>query len=198
MSQGPSTHGEGADPVVRATVTEAVIDPSAVLADVEHPSHGAALLFLGVVRDHNDGRSVRGIHYEAYREMAEAELRRIALDCLREASVARDPSAARDPDDLPPGARVSLVHRVGELSVGEVSLAVAVSTAHRADGYELSRALLEELKRRLPVWKKERYVDGAAEWLDGHPPEAGRVDLEPTLRVADSPADENPVQAPPA
>jgi molybdopterin synthase catalytic subunit len=62
---------------------------------------------------------------------------------------------------------------VGELAVGDVSLAVAVSTAHRADGYALSRALLEELKRRLPVWKKERYADGEAEWLDGTPPPAG-------------------------
>jgi molybdopterin synthase catalytic subunit len=161
-----------ADPIVRADITEAPIDVARVLGDVTHPSHGAAILFLGVVRDHNEGRAVDGIRYEAYREMAEAELRRIAGDCLearaagaRRSAEADPPSSARGEEAH--GPRVSLVHRIGELAVGEASLAVAVSTPHRGDAYELSRALLEALKRRLPVWKKERYADGAVEWLDG-------------------------------
>ncbi len=151
--------------IVRAEVSDAPIDTGAVLADVSHPAHGAALLFLGVVRDHNEGRAVRGIEYEAYREMAEAELRRIARDCLEEAGV--------------DAARVSLVHRTGELAVGDVSLAVAVSTPHRADSYELSRALLETLKRRLPVWKRERYADGESAWLEGAAPTEAGATAEP-------------------
>ena len=167
--------------IVRAEVTDAPIDTGAVLADVSHPAHGAALLFLGVVRDHNEGRAVRGIEYEAYREMAEAELRRIAEDCLEGAGgagFAREGERAgsgRGGRDAVPSARVSLVHRTGELAVGDVSLAVAVSTPHRADAYNLSRALLEALKRRLPVWKKERYADGGSEWLEGVAP-AGAAD----------------------
>jgi molybdopterin synthase catalytic subunit len=166
---GPVT---AAHPTVRADITEAPIDTAGVLADVEHPSHGAAILFLGVVRDHNEGRAVDGIQYEAYREMAEEELRRIAGDCLEARAAGARRSAEADPPssvrgEEAPGPRVSLVHRIGELAVGEVSLAVAVSTPHRGDAYELSRTILEALKRRLPVWKKERYADGAVEWLDG-------------------------------
>ena len=176
--------------IVRAEITEAPIDVGGVLADVAHDAHGAAILFLGVVRDHNEGRPVDGIHYEAYRDMAEAELRRIARDCLLgDAPAARDDAgaaaadadgAAADPDAAAPptadvahvlGARVSLVHRTGDLAVGDVSLAVAVSTAHRADAYALSRAILEALKQRLPVWKKERYADGDTAWLEGSTPE---------------------------
>jgi molybdopterin synthase catalytic subunit len=166
--------------IVRAEVTEAPIDVGAVLADVAHDAHGAAILFLGVVRDHNEGRPVEGIHYEAYRDMAEAELRRVARDCLMGDVAEHAPAAAADAreTDQPEaavahalGARVSVVHRTGDLAVGDASLAVAVSTAHRADAYALSRAILEALKQRLPVWKKERYADGAAEWLDGRTPE---------------------------
>lgn len=187
--------------IVRAEVTDAPIDTGTVLADVSHSAHGAALLFLGVVRDHNEGRAVRGIEYEAYREMAEAELRRIARDCLDEAGEGRvAPSGhageragsgrtGRADRDAVPSARVSLVHRTGELAVGDVSLAVAVSTPHRADSYELSRALLEALKRRLPVWKKERYADGESEWLEGVTPhsEGGPVS-EPRDRATEADA----------
>jgi molybdopterin synthase catalytic subunit len=141
--------------IVRARITEDAIDVDDVLRAVASPSHGAALLFLGVVRDHNEGRAVRGIRYEAYREMAEAELRRIAGETMGAAP-----------------ALVALVHRVGELAVGDVSLAVAVSTPHRADSYALSRDILEAIKRRLPVWKRELYADGGESWVGGVEPDA--------------------------
>lgn len=141
--------------IALARVTDGPIDLDAVLRAAAHPSHGAALLFLGVVRDHNDGREVRGIRYEAYREMAEAELRRIAAEVVGTAP-----------------ARVALVHRIGELAVGDASLAAAVSTPHRADAYALSREILETIKRRLPVWKRELYADGGEEWLGGLEPDA--------------------------
>ncbi|MEN8374685.1 MAG: molybdenum cofactor biosynthesis protein MoaE [Gemmatimonadota bacterium] len=152
---------------ITAQITDEPIDTARVLREVSDAAHGAALLFLGVVRDHNEGRAVLGIRYEAYRDMAEAELLRIA----REAA-----------GDRP--ARVSLTHRVGDLKVDDVSLAVAVSTPHRADSYELSRTILEEIKRRVPVWKFERYADGAEEWLSGVTPGGGSPGDSPSASAA--------------
>jgi len=117
---------------------------------------GASLLFLGVVRDHNDGRSVGGVRYDAYEEMAAQVLSEIVDEAAR--AVGTD--------------RIAAVHRIGELKVGEVSVAIAVSSPHRAEAYEASRHVIEEIKKRLPVWKKERYSDGAEEWVEGRAPEA--------------------------
>jgi len=147
---------------MRTWITHDVIDPAAVLAEVGAPEHGAAVLFLGTVRDHNEGRAVVSIRYEAYEAMAARVLAETAAE-----------AAARVP-----GIRIAAVHRVGELRVGEVSLAVAVSSAHRAEAFDVARHLLEEIKRRLPVWKEEHYAEGDRRWLDGQTPpvpqEAGR------------------------
>jgi molybdopterin synthase catalytic subunit len=132
-------------------VTGDPIRATDVLAHVGDDSHGAVLLFLGVVRDHHEGRAVTGISYEAYAAMAEAELGRIA-----EQAEARAGSQS-----------IAVVHRVGELAVGEISVAVAVSSAHRAEAYEASRFIMEEIKKRVPVWKRERYADGTEEWVEG-------------------------------
>ena len=128
------------------------IDAAEVLARVGDPSDGAVLLFLGTVRDHADGRSVDGMHYEAYQAMAE-EVR---------AAIAGEAAERLGTD------RIAVVHRVGELQVGDVSVAIAVSSAHRAEAYDASRYVIEEIKRRLPVWKHERYVGGDAAWVRGH------------------------------
>jgi len=133
-----------------AVVTEP-IDPAAVLAKVGADEDGASLLFLGVVRDHAEGRAVRGMRYDAYEQMAESVLAEIAGE-----------AAERLGTD-----RVAVVHRTGELGVGEVSVAIAVSSPHRAEAYEASRYVIEEIKKRLPVWKKERYTDGDAAWVEG-------------------------------
>jgi molybdopterin synthase catalytic subunit len=135
-------------------ITRDAIDPAAVLASVGASDHGAEVLFLGMVRDHNGGRPVASILYEAYEAMAE----RMLATLVAEAEARR------------PGIRIAAVHRVGELRVGEVSLAVAVSSAHRAEAFDAARELIEEIKRRLPVWKEERYTDGERRWLDGHIP----------------------------
>ena len=132
------------------------IDPAQVLSLIGADQDGATLLFLGVVRDHNDGRSVGGVRYESYEEMAA----QVLSDIVEEAAVA----AATD--------RIAALHRIGELEVGEVSVAIAVSTPHRAEAYEASRYIIEEIKKRLPVWKKERYSDGAEEWVEGRAPDA--------------------------
>ena len=132
------------------------IDPAHVLTLIGADQDGASLLFLGVVRDHNDGRSVGGVRYDAYEEMAAQVLSEIVDEAAR--------AAGTD--------RVAAVHRIGELKVGEVSVAIAVSSPHRAAAYDASRDVIEEIKKRLPVWKKERYCDGAEEWVEGQTPDA--------------------------
>ncbi len=139
---------------MKSWITTEPLDPAAILEMVGAPEDGAALLFLGIVRDHNDGRRVAGVRYDAYVGMAEAVLAEIAAE-----------AAARLGTD-----RVVVAHRIGELRVGEVSVAIAVSSPHRAEAYEASRYVIEEIKKRLPVWKEEQYVEGGARWLEGQVP----------------------------
>jgi molybdopterin synthase catalytic subunit len=113
---------------------------------------GAVCLFLGVVRDENRGRRVVGIDYEAYEEMALPLLQEIAEETLRQHPVTG----------------VRLVHRLGRLDVGEASVAVAVSSPHRAEAFAACRQAIDALKARVPIWKKEHYDDGSA-WLDEGP-----------------------------
>ncbi len=135
--------------MMRGAIVDRPLDPSALLAEVSDPSHGAVVLFVGAVRDTNGGRGVRGIEYTAYREMAEREL----ADILRE-------TGARFA-----GARVAVEHRLGTLGLGEVSVVIAVGHAHRGAAYDASRHVIEEIKRRLPIWKREHYADGTREWV---------------------------------
>ena len=147
--------GEARGRVSHVGVTQDPIDPAGLLTRVGAAEDGAQILFLGTVRDHNDGRPVRGVLYEAYQQMAEEVL----------AQVAGEAAAALR------GGSVAVVHRVGELQVGEVSVAIAVSSPHRAEAYQASRYVIEEIKKRLPVWKQERYTDGDERWLSGHDPQ---------------------------
>lgn len=139
---------------MRTWITDAPIDALHVLAEVGNDEDGAAVLFLGTVRRTNEGRIVRGMRYDAYRAMAEEQLARIGEE-----------TAARAGTD-----RVALVHRIGELGLGDVSVAIAVSSPHRAEAFAAARHAIEEIKRRLPVWKQEHYADGDPRWLDGTAP----------------------------
>ena len=132
-------------------MVEAPIDAAALLRQAVSPADGAALLFLGVVREENEGRAVSRLEYSAYAPMAEREMLRIA-----------DEARAR----FGTGA-LHLVHRVGTLEVGEASVAVAVAAPHRGEVYEASRYAIEELKKRVPVWKREGYVEGDTAWVAG-------------------------------
>ena len=111
---------------------------------------GALCLFVGVVRDHHQGRAVSHLEYEAYEEMALGELQRIEQE-LR----ARWPVGD-----------VRLVHRLGRLAIGEASVAVAVASAHRAEAFAACRYAIDTLKKTVPIWKKEFYADGSA-WIEG-------------------------------
>lgn len=143
-------------------ITADPIDPAALLAKAGSDEDGAVVLFMGTVRSSNEGRRVSGIRYEAYLEMAEAVLSEIVSE------------AGEQVDH----ARIAAVHRIGEVGVGECSVAIAVSTPHRAEAFEAARYVIEEIKKRLPVWKHEAYRDGARVWLGGEQPSVQEVGRE--------------------
>lgn len=122
------------------------IDATAVIDAVRHPSHGAVVVFEGVARDHHQGRPVVRLEYEAWQEVAVRVLREI-----------REEAETRWP-----GTRVAVVHRTGVVPLGEAAVVIAAGSAHRDPAYRASRQVIEQLKERLPVWKKEVYEDGSA------------------------------------
>ncbi|NNK63716.1 MAG: molybdenum cofactor biosynthesis protein MoaE [Gemmatimonadetes bacterium] len=130
------------------------IDPAGALARVGSDDDGAVVLFVGIVRNHAEGRSVSGMTYEAYTSMAASELAALASE-----------AAERWQTD-----RIAVVHRTGALTLGEPSVAIALSTPHRAEGYEASRWIIEAIKERLPIWKHEHFVDGESRWVPGRTP----------------------------
>jgi molybdopterin synthase catalytic subunit len=134
---------------MRSAVVSSPIDVAALLAEVADPRNGAAVLFIGTVREQNEGREVTGIDYAAYDAMATSELQCIVREC-----------AARFSTE-----HVVAEHRIGHLDLGEISVALAVAHPHRAEAYEASRFVIEEIKRRVPIWKREEYVDGTREWV---------------------------------
>lgn len=144
---------------MRAAIVEREIDGAALLAEVASHTCGATSLFLGTVRNTNDGRDVTGIEYTAYSAMANAELQRIVAE-------AAERSGAE---------RIVVEHRIGVLGLGEISVAIAVAHAHRAPSMDATRYIIEELKQRVPIWKREHYTDGTREWVD---PTRGRQPAE--------------------
>lgn len=141
-----------------AEITRAEILPAEVLGRVGGEGDGAAVLFLGMVRDTNDGRVVTGMRYDAYEAMAQRVLIAIVEEAAERWGLEH----------------VVAVHRIGELTVGEVSVAIAVASPHRGQAYESSRYVIEQIKQRLPVWKQERYAAADAQWLAGETVEPGR------------------------
>lgn len=130
-------------------LTRTPIELAPLVAAVSDPTHGGVATFVGLVRNHQDGRSVGQLEYSAYEPMAEAEAARIVAE-----------AEARWP------ARIALRHRLGTLMIGEVAVAVAAGAAHRGAAFEACRYVIEELKRRVPIWKKEHYTDGTLAWVD--------------------------------
>jgi molybdopterin synthase catalytic subunit len=135
----------------RVAIREEPIDPAALLAEVGRPDAGATALFLGSARDHSPGKAgVTHLEYEAYREHVEARLAEIVAEAVVTWEVLS----------------VVVEHRVGRVEVGEASVAVAVSSAHRGDAFAAARYLIDELKARAPIWKREHWP-GGAEWVEG-------------------------------
>jgi molybdopterin synthase catalytic subunit len=134
---------------VTAVVTDDPLDIAAHEAAVGGPSAGAVVSFAGVVRDHDGGRAVTRLIYEAHPSAATV-LTEVAQD------IAKDPAVHA----------LAVSHRVGELAIGDVALAAAVATAHRADAFALCARLVDEVKARLPVWKHQIFTDGTDEWVN--------------------------------
>ena len=137
---GPVQAGSQATPRIRA-------EPLALdelLREVSHAGAGGIATFLGVVRDHNEGRAVTLLEYEAYGTMAEAELGRILGEIAAEI----------------PGVRVAATHRVGALQVGDAAVMCAASAPHRGEAFRACRELIDRIKARLPIWKREHGPEG--------------------------------------
>ena len=135
-----------------AELTRDPIPVDRLLAAAARPDCGAIALFLGATRDHHDGRRVVRLAYEAYESMALA-----ALDSLEREAVGRFEVAV-----------CRIVHRLGEVPLAEASVAVVVSAAHRAPAFEACRWAMDELKRTVPIWKKESYAGGGEDWVEGN------------------------------
>ena len=138
-------------------VTADELDPGRVVEHVRRDDAGAIALFYGVVRDHNRGRKVIHLEYDAYPEMATRVMQRIADEVKERFNIAE----------------TAIQHRTGRLEVGETSLLVAVSSAHRKEAFEACHALVDRLKEEVPIWKKEVF-EGGEEWIEGDhsPPDA--------------------------
>lgn len=139
-------------------LTRAPIEIESLIRAVSAPALGGIATFLGLVRDHHGGRGVLRLEYSAYEAMAETESARIVAE-----------AESRWP------ARVAVLHRLGELAIGDVAIGVAVASAHRAPAFEACRFIVEEMKHKVPIWKKEFYADGTVAWVD---PTAGRLEGE--------------------
>lgn len=136
--------------MTRSAIVTRAIDAPALLAEVASDANGATSLFLGTVRDVNDGRAVTGMEYTAYDAMASRELERIVSEAAEKFG----------------GVTIVVEHRVGTLALGDVSVAIAASHPHRRDALDATRFVIEELKRRVPIWKREHYADGTRDWVD--------------------------------
>ncbi len=129
-------------------VTLDTLDLQELLAFVGDPGAGAIATFIGTARNHNEGRTVISLEYEAYPEMAEKELRRLGQEAEERWEICR----------------MAIVHRIGPVQIGEASVMIAVSSGHRQDAFAACRFAIEEVKKRVPIWKKEIF-EGGKVWI---------------------------------
>ena len=126
------------------------LDLAALKALLADPQAGAGVTFEGWVRNHNEGKPVLALDYEAYAQLAETEGARILAEAREKFRVAN----------------AVCVHRVGALHIGDLAVWVGVSAAHRGAAFDACRYIIDEVKARVPIWKKEHYADGATEWIN--------------------------------
>jgi molybdopterin synthase catalytic subunit len=132
-------------------ITADVLSVDEALAAVADPGAGGTCVFIGTVRDHSQAGDVTGLRYEAWEELAQARLLEIAGEMFQRWPIRK----------------IALLHRTGDLAVGEASVVVACSAPHRADAFEACRHGIERLKEDVPIWKKEALVSGDAHWVMG-------------------------------
>lgn len=138
---------------ISVKVTNEKINASDVLSQMVNPSCGGEILFLGKVRNHNLGKKVLGVSYDAFAPLTEKIFTQLCQEAQAQWGQELD---------------IVLIHRVGRLDIGDISVAIAVDSKHRDEAYQASRYVIEELKVRAAIWKKEHYEDGDSEWLQGH------------------------------
>jgi molybdopterin synthase catalytic subunit len=144
------TPGSEVDPTLRlVTVSDQPLDPAMFEAVVEHPRAGARVVFCGVVREHDHGRAVVALEYQGHPS---------ASDVLAEIAE----QFAAEPEVL----AIAVSHRVGHLEVGDVALVAAIATAHRRAAFDVCARLVDEVKARLPIWKRQAFADGTDEWVN--------------------------------
>jgi molybdopterin synthase catalytic subunit len=141
-----------ADPLVTVALTRERIDAERIVSAAKSGEDGAVVVFDGIVRNHTLGRSTLHLDYEAYEEMAVRQMRELAAK-------ARDRFGVR---------QVTMVHRLGRLEIGQTSVLIVVSSAHRSAAFEACRWLIDTLKQTVPIWKKETFADGAV-WAPSEP-----------------------------
>jgi len=130
-------------------LTTTPVDLHGLLSQIAGPEEGGIASFVGLVRNHQHGREVLRLEYSAYEAMADEESGRIVAEASERWPV-----------------RIALSHRLGDLRIGDVAVAVVAASAHRGPAFEACRYVIEEVKRRVPIWKKEYYADGSIEWVD--------------------------------
>ena len=133
------------------------IDPSKELAALEDAGCGAVVSFVGRVRNRNEGRAVNRLEYESYGELAVREGSRVIAEARENFGVGR----------------VRCVHRTGDLAIGEPAVWVGVAAGHREEAFAAARFVIDEVKKRVPIWKREHYAEGPAEWINAAPGEGG-------------------------
>ena len=141
------------------TLTQQAIDFPSLTASVRSHNAGAVVLFLGTVREFTGAAHTAWLEYEAFPEMAIAAMQRLEAQARQRFDVVE----------------LAISHRYGRLELGDIAVAVAVSSPHRAQAFEAGRWLIDTLKESVPIWKKEHYTDGATEWL--HPDSPAKVEL---------------------
>ncbi len=153
VSGGADSTGDGSQGTARhSRIVREPINSAQLASDVKAPEDGAVVVFDGIVRNHSRGRRTQYLEYSAYEPMAAAELEKLAQAALANYPVRE----------------VRIVHRLGRLEIGETSVLIVVSSAHRAAAFDAARWIIDTLKKTVPIWKKEFFEDGAV-WADGEP-----------------------------
>lgn len=157
--------------MTRSAVVDRPIDVAQLIAEVSHVRYGAVATFVGTVRNVHDGRAVTALEYSAYESMAESELRRIMEEACGHWA----------------GCTIVVEHRVGTLALGDVAVAIAAAHEHRGPAFDACRYVIEQLKQRVPMWKREHYADGTREWVDpsqGSSTQRSQTQVEPRSDAA--------------
>jgi len=153
VAGGSSDTGDTPEAIAQCEVRQTPLSVDDALAAVQHPGAGAVTFFVGVVRDHADGKPVKRLDYEAHDTLAVAEMRRVLEGVVGEH----------------PDVRLAVQHRTGQLAIGDAAVVIAASSPHRGDAFSACRKAIDRIKETVPIWKHEWAPDGSANWvnLDG-------------------------------